>query len=57
MSMYKPISVSPNAPMRVRPRPSMEAVGAEQEVKSYSDVEANLEIKEILGHGSFGIVK
>jgi tRNA A-37 threonylcarbamoyl transferase component Bud32 len=35
----------------------MEAVGAEQEVKSYSDVEANLEIKEILGHGSFGIVK
>jgi len=56
MSMYKPISVSPHAPMRVRPRPSMEAVGAEQEVKSFDQVKHNFEIKGSIGRGVFGVV-
>lgn len=57
MSMYKPISVSPNAPMRVRPRTSMEAVGAEQEVKSFDQVKHNFEIKGSIGRGAFGVVE
>ena len=57
MPIYKPTSVSPNAPLRVRPRTSTEAVGAEQEVKSYNDVKANFEIKGVLGQGQFGVVE